>query len=485
MARPFSFGGIELDVNAGDAVAVAEPETLLLKPEAEDPFRILVLGDFGGRARGFSRPLQVDRDNLNEVIRALEVQANISLADNATPFTLNFTSLEDFEPDSLFARCDLFRALEQTPQDVQPPKSSAAAAQRSVEANAARLNTGSLLDAIVEQHDTSVESPIAGLARSANQDELRQIIDRTIEPHLQPRQTSGALQAAAERKQRMNVLMRAILHEPHFQALEAAWRSLNFLIGNVENDSLVKVYLVDISKEKLASDLLDSSAFRDSDTYRAILEDSVRTPGAEPWALIVGNYGFDPNFPRDVDLLAKLGMLARAARAPFLAEAISPSDDNQEAFESWQALRRSSHASWLGLGIPRFLLRLPYGKTTTTVESFDFEEMPDAPQHQTYVWGNPAFGCAYLFALSFCEVGWNFRPGLHLEIGSLPLHVYKSQGVTRIQPCAEVLLSESECENLLDAGLMPLPSVKDRDEVRMIRFQSIAYPPSALSGRWV
>lgn len=439
MPKPFSFGGVKLDVNAGDAVAVAEAEPELLKPEAEDPFRILVLSDFGG-SQEFSKPLHVDRDNLNEVMRALGIQADLRLGSAGASLQLRFSALEDFEPDSLFAHCDLFRSLERSSRPVHPHKSAA---------------VGSLLDAIVEEHD----------ARS----------DRENLP----------APAGPEHLEKLGVLMRAILHEPRFHALEAAWRSLNFLLRNIENDNLVKVYIADISKSRLETDLLESADFRAGDTYRAIVEGSVRTPGAEPWALIVGNYGFDPKISRDVDLLARVGMLARAAGAPFLAEAIRPPGEIQEGFEAWQALRQSSHASWLGLGMPRLLLRLPYGKDTATVESFDFEEMPDAPQHQAYLWGNPAFACAYLLALSFCELGWDFRPGLHREIGGLPLHIYKNAGVTRIQPCAELLLTESTCDELLDAGLMPLASVKDRDLVQLIRFQSLAEPPVALSGRWV
>jgi type VI secretion system protein ImpC len=297
------------------------------------------------------------------------------------------------------------------------------------------------------------------------------------------------MQAPSEGKEQFGVLMRAILHEPHFQALEAAWRSLDFLVRNIERDDLIKIYIFDIPKQKLEADLLQSSEFRASDTYRVLVEESVRTPGAEPWALIVGNYGFDRNSSQDVDLLAQMGLLARAAQAPFLAEAIPSPGGDQAGPESWHALRLSSHASWLGLVLPRLLLRLPYGEDTSRIESFSFEEMPGvpehAPQHNEYLWGNPAFGCAYLMALSFSELGWDFRPGLHREIAGLPLHVYKSKDLIRVQACAELLLTDSDCEELLEQGLMPVASVKDRASVRLIRFQSIAKPAAALSGRWI
>ena len=57
-----------------------------------------------------------------------------------------------------------------------------------------------------------------------------------------------------------------------------------------------------------------------------------------------------------------------------------------ELAEAWRALRRLPEAGWIGLILPRFLLRLPYGKETASTERFDFEEMPDVPpEHQDYL----------------------------------------------------------------------------------------------------
>jgi len=147
-------------------------------------------------------------------------------------------------------------------------------------------------------------------------------------------------------------------------------------------------------------------------------------------------------------------------------------------------LRRSSEAAWIGLLLPRFLLRLPYGKNTVPLENFSFEEMPEAPVHQQYLWGNPAFACAYLLAQTFAESGWEMRPGTHAELRGLPLHVYEADGEPQVQPCAEVLMSDADAEWLLDQGMMPLVSVKNEDAVRLLRFQSIAHPPAPLAGGW-
>ncbi len=141
-------------------------------------------------------------------------------------------------------------------------------------------------------------------------------------------------------------------------------------------------------------------------------------------------------------------------------------------------------ASAIGLALPRFLLRLPYGKKTDPIESFDFEEMPEAPSHEDYLWGNPAFACAALLAQSFSEYGWEMRPGAHAQIDGLPLHVYQRDGESELKPCAEALLTEDAAAHILENGLMPLVSLKERDSVRLVRFQSIAKPLRALAGGW-
>src|SRR5262249_27358580 len=141
-------------------------------------------------------------------------------------------------------------------------------------------------------------------------------------------------------------------------------------------------------------------------------------------------------------------------------------------------------ASYLGLALPRVLLRLPYGRDTDPVERFAFEEA-DAPfLHENYLWGNPALAVTALLASEFAEFGWHLRPERGLELSGLPLHIRSEGGSARCQPCAETLLSERAAARILEAGLMPLVSIKDRDAIRLLRVQSIASPPARLSGPW-
>jgi type VI secretion system protein ImpC len=266
--------------------------------------------------------------------------------------------------------------------------------------------------------------------------------------------------------------MRAILHSPRFQALESAWRGLFFLLSRLETGEDLKIYILDMPQ----AEAMTASGL--AELRRIAVDDAARTPGAQPWAVIAGLYAFGPEHE---SALSSIAAIARAAGAPFLS-GLTP--ETVGLTKVFQTLRRSAEARWVGLALPRFLLRLPYGKETAPIESFAFEEMPSPPEHERYLWGHPAIACAYLLGEAFTQRGWEMRPGAVSIIEGLPLHIYRRDGESELKPCAEVLLTEDAAELLLDAGFMPLLSIKRSDRVRLFRFQSIADPPAALSGRW-
>jgi type VI secretion system protein ImpC len=271
-------------------------------------------------------------------------------------------------------------------------------------------------------------------------------------------------------------------------------------VSRVETDEHLKLYLLDISQAELSADLAAAEDPRSTGMYRLLVEETVGTPGGQPWAVLVGNYTFGPAH-EDAELLGRIAKIARAAGAPFIArasdsllgcESLAKTPDPGEwkrkpepaGTRAWEALRRLPGACYLGLALPRFLLRLPYGAETDPVERLAFEEMDAGPEHSQYLWGNPALACVCLLAQAFSQNGWDLRPGAALEVESLPLHVYQEEGESRVTPCAEVLLTERAAEMILDKGFMPLLSFRNRDRIRLARFQSLADPLSSLAGRW-
>jgi type VI secretion system protein ImpC len=290
--------------------------------------------------------------------------------------------------------------------------------------------------------------------------------------------------------------MQAILHHSDFQALEAAWRGLDFLARGLETDTQLKLYLLDVSLAELAADFGSADDLSATGIYKLLVGETVLTPGATPWAVLAGNYAFDDGLV-NVELLCRIALIASKAGAPFLAAADSkilgcksfgetpdPDQWKPASEETWNFVRGFPEAKYLGLAAPRFLLRLPYGKQTSPTETFPFEEMP-APRHGEYLWGNPIFACTMLIGQAFSEYGWAMRPGMVAEIGGLPVHVYKdADGDPQMKPCGEALLTQRAAERMLEKGLIPVVSFKGQDRIRVAGFQSVAKPHKPLAGRW-
>lgn len=478
MTNKSDFGEVHLDVNPG-----ARPSAAMLEPET--PFRILLLGDFSGRSGATWRPVEVDRDNFEEV-----------LAGVAPGFSgMRFQELDDFHPDRIYRQNKLFQALREVRRKLEAPATFAGAAaeirarsqQPAAAAPAARVPAapptaspvgGSWLDSIVEAAEPV---PPSNVTRRGG---LQGFVESVVAPHTVPAENPDLPRLRTLVDAELSVRMRALLHHSAFQALEAAWRGVFQLVRAIETGSQLKVYLLDVSKAELAADLGAADDLRGSQAWRILVDETVGT-GGDPWSVVAGNYSFAPTVG-DAEMLGRLARIMSFAGAPFLGEADPGSSGtaSEEGARHWERLRQLREACWIGLTMPRYLLRLPYGKKTDPVESFEFEEMPGAPDHREYLWGNPALACVRLLAEAFANDGWEMRPGKYAEIDRLPVHVYEAEGGKQAKPCAEVLLTDREIDWILDQGYMALASIRDRDAVRLVRFQSIAKPLARLSGRW-
>jgi len=511
--KPFDFGGVNL--TAGE-------ESGMASPTAETPFCVAILGDFSGRKnRKISDPgsiaqrraILIDRDNFDEVLSRLHPELNLSLGEGGS-LRLRFSELDDFHPDRIFENLEAFATLRGLRTRLEDPSSFKAAAEelglRASPAPAATpkdqpietrrapsavaLASGSLLDDMIEQTESRVSEQSARRAS----DPVREFAQRVAAQHLVSAPDPRQPEILAVMDRTIGALMRAVLHNPDFQALEAVWRAVFLLVRQIDTSSQLKLYVIDISKGELVADLSTAKDVRDSGAYRLLVEKSVGTAGADPWSVLVGAFSFDGQ-DDDAIVLARMGAIADRAGAPFLAEgsphllgcaalaaAPHPRDWRESQEQSrWPELRRLPVAKSIGLALPRFVLRLPYGKKTSSLESFDFEEFTESAGHEDYLWGNPAFVLALLLAQSFSGSGWEMRVGDVAELSGLPLHISRKDGNPEMKPCAEVLLTEDAVEQIVNSGLMSLVSFKNRDAVRVARFQSIADPPAALAGRWI
>ena len=190
--------------------------------------------------------------------------------------------------------------------------------------------------------------------------------------------------------------MRRLLHEPAFQALEARWRALELLVSRAEE--AVEIAVLDVTRAELLADLLPGGADAGGNATldgSALAKHVLSPPGGRAFAALIGDFAFGPG-AEEAALLARLGALGAAARAPFIASAapalvgcrsLAGANDpaGWEALAAddarrWQALRRAPAAAWIGLTLPRFLARAPYGAKTTPIDAFPFEEIDGRPR---------------------------------------------------------------------------------------------------------
>ena len=325
---------------------------------------------------------------------------------------------------------------------------------------------------------------------------LQQLLHTLVTPHLLPATNDEKTMVAAV-DGLIAALMRAILHHPDFQALEAAWRGVQMLLSRLETDDELQLFLLDLSQEEWAADLRASDLLEKT-ALAHLLIGPTQQMGAVPWALVAGVYSFGGS-DAEAEVLGRMAQICACAGLPFVAGA-APSlvgcpegaDLGRHLNECkqlpvgqgrlWRTLRALPEAVWLGLALPRLLLRLPYGSDTAPLDRFAFEEQ-EVPQHEHYLWGNAIFACCCLLGQNFLHQG-RFQPATILEIEDLPLHILTKGGERSALPCAEYLLTLQTAEALLEAGLMPLLSFKEQDRVRLARVQSISQPLAPLADGW-
>jgi len=495
------------------------------KAKDDTPFSIAILADFSGRGNrslcetgpslAARRRMAVDVDNLDDLPMKLGCEIHIPLGGKEGPhIPLQFNELGDFHPDRIFDRLEVFQKLKTTRKLMQNPATFAEAASQMRSWISADKETGKSepeqAQSKTEQDESDTEtverllgkrpdqkSPSASSSRFVDIDTL---IRETVKPYIVPTPDPQQAELLAQVDQTISGQMRAILHQSDFRQLEATWRMLHFLVSRIETDETLKLYIIDVSKAELAADVASADALQSTGMYQLLVEQSVGVAGAEPYAVLVGGYTFDQT-TEDIKLLQQLTRIAQAAGAPLVASADShfagcqslaatpdPNDwrwqPDPAASQLWQQLQQSPEAAYIGLLLPRFLLRLPYGKDTDLIERFDFEEFSPLAGHEQYLWGNSAVICVCLLAEAFREFGWVLSGGLGSELSGLPMHIYTSDGEKHFTPCAETILTERAMEVLIDKGVMPVLSIKGRDAVLLPRFQSIAKPLSPLAGPW-
>ena len=289
-----------------------------------------------------------------------------------------------------------------------------------------------------------------------------------------------------------------IMHHDDFQKLEGAWRGLSYMVNNTETDESLKIRVMNVSKAELGKTLkrYKGTNWDQSPIFKKIYLEEFSQFGGEPFGCLVGDYHFDQSAP-DVELLGEMAKIAAAAHAPFITGA-SPSlmqmDSWQELanprdltkifttpeYAAWRSLRESEDSKYIGLAMPRFLSRMPYGAKTNPVESSNFEEDTGSADHSKYAWSNAAYAMATNINRSFKEYGWCSRiRGIESggAVANLPTHSFPTDdGGVDMKCPTEIAIEDRREAELAKNGFMPMVHRKNSDFAAFIGAQSMHKP---------
>ena len=305
-----------------------------------------------------------------------------------------------------------------------------------------------------------------------------------------------AIIAAIDRK--LTEQVNLVIHHEDYQQLESAWRGLHHLVNNTETDETLKIRVMNVSKKELGKSLkkFRGTAWDQSPLFKKVYEEEYGQFGGEPFGLLIGDYAFDHG-PQDVQFLADMAQVAASAHAPFLAAAAptvmgmdnwnelsNPRDLTKifgtPEYAAWRSLRESDDARYIGLAMPRFLSRLPYGAKTEPVEEFAFEEDTEGADSAKYAWANAAYAMATNITKAFKLYGWTTRiRGIESggAVEGLPTHTFPTDDGGVAMKCpTEIAISDRREAELAKNGFMPLIHKKNSDFAAFIGAQSLQKP---------
>ena len=290
----------------------------------------------------------------------------------------------------------------------------------------------------------------------------------------------------------LSAQLNVIMHTPEFQKLEGSWRGLHYLVQQSETGTMMKIRVLNVSKDDLRKDLEKAVEFDQSALFKKVYEEEYGTFGGAPYGVLLADYEFGRH-PQDLSLLEKVSNVAAAAHAPFISAA-SPGLLGLESFTDlpnprdlakkfdtpdyakWKSFREAEDSRYVGLTLPHILMRLPYGPDTVPVETFNFKEDVDGTDHSKYLWANAAYGFGARLTDAFAKYGWcaairGVEGGGRVD--GLPTHTFRTDdGEIALKCPTEIAITDRREKELSDLGLIPLVHCKGTDYAAFFAAQS-------------
>jgi type VI secretion system ImpC/EvpB family protein len=296
--------------------------------------------------------------------------------------------------------------------------------------------------------------------------------------------------------------LNAILHHPSFQNLEASWRGLSYLVEKLPDNDSVKIRVLNLPWAELVQDQTRALEFDQSQLFKKVYDAEFGHPGGEPFGVLLGDYAIhlrpSPEHPHDdIEALTKISSVAAAAFAPFVS-GVDPSFFGLDSFTElerplnltrvfeqidylkWRAFRQTEDARFVGLLLPRVLMRLPHQPGTPQRGRLHFREDVEGPDRSKYLWGSPVYGFGAVIIRAFTSSGWlaDIR-GVRYTLGErdtrvclddgglvtgLPVHSFDTdrRGLA-VKSSTDVMIADNREKEFDELGFIPMCHCHDTE----------------------
>lgn len=324
--------------------------------------------------------------------------------------------------------------------------------------------------------------------------------------------TSVLSQAIADIDELINDQVNQIIHHPRFQKLEASWRGLWYLTEQAEGTVDIKIKILDISWPEVVKDIGRSSDFDQSQLFHKIYSEEYGSPGGEPYGVIIGDYEISHRISEthphdDIATLEGLAQIAAAAFSPFIASASSDlfgMDDFsglgmpiklqnifvQTEYIRWRALREKVDSRFVGLTLPKILVRRPYQTKPGSYKGLYFYEQSTKTNNSNYLWGNACYAFAAILIREFSSIGWfgHIRgvPRNYLSGGLVTTLIADSfqtdTDQIAVKPVTDVIITDSLEKELSELGFISLCQCYCSTYAAFYNNQSVQLPKEHSTG---
>lgn len=299
----------------------------------------------------------------------------------------------------------------------------------------------------------------------------------------------------------INAQLNAVLHAPRFQALEASWRGVQMLVNSVTNSKQIAVRMLNVSWREIQRDFERASEFDNSQIFKKVYEDEFGMPGGIPFSVLVGDYEIHPRPTAehpfdDIAILGHLAGVAAAAFCPFVCGAapamfgvndfleLQHTKDLRQGFQlpefvKWRSLRQQEDARFVGLAMPRILMRAPYEQRDA--QGFCFQEDVRSNHLGKYLWGNASFAWATVLIRSFEQTSWladirgteRNRDGGGLVVGLPSISFGTDRSGVALRSSADLIVTDQQEAELSKLGFLALSQCYDTEYSAFYGSQSI------------